>query len=197
MPDYPGADQPYCHEARQAFEEAEYYIKVVETVDGEVVIPAINELRYVGFHLTRLLTAQSDEERENQYHSAISHCRRAAYEALDAGLVFLLEKVKLFQEDYRLVVISDVVPEYSCILARTEEAKELLAQMRADGPDRNDDFERRLKAFNDLKNDVRVLDASREELNKKIRKERRNTIITLLGLAAAILGATAALAALL
>lgn len=139
MSDYPGANQPFCHDARHAFEEAEYYIKIVEAVDGEVVIPAINELRYAGFHLTRLLTAESEEERESQCRSAISHCRRAAYEALDAGLVFLTEKVKLFQEDYRLVVVTDVVPEYPRILAKTEEVKEILAQPRGEGPDRNDD----------------------------------------------------------
>ena len=197
MTDISGENQPYCHEAIQAFEEAEYYLKAVESVDGEVVIPAINELRYAGFHLARLQTAKTEEERKSQCLSAISHCRRAAYEALDAGLVFLLERVKLFQEDYRLVVVTDIVPEYPRILAKTEEVKELLAQPRGEGPDRNDDFEKRLKAFNDLKDDVRALDASRGELNKKIRKERRNTIITLLGLAAGILGAVAAIAALL
>lgn len=175
-------------EIRNAFEKAERFIKIVEAIDDEVIIPAINELRYAGFHLTRFLTAPCDEKRSQEYNSVLSHCRRASYEALDAGLIFLLEKVQTFKEDYKRVVISEVVADYPDILVYADEVNDLLVQPRQDGDNRDEDFGAREKAFNELRCIVNKLDKAREELNKKIWKERRNTILALVSVAVTLLG---------
>lgn len=46
-------DKDRLKELSDLFAEAEAKVKEVEEIDGDIVVPSINELRYVGYHLIR------------------------------------------------------------------------------------------------------------------------------------------------
>jgi hypothetical protein len=64
-------------EVANAFSRAEEEIKKVEDLAGEVAIPAINELRYAGYHVLQALSGNSSEDQDEQFRRAKRHCERA------------------------------------------------------------------------------------------------------------------------
>ena len=69
-----------------------------------LLFPAVNELRYAGFHASKALTLDGDDQKE-AYESAERHCRRACYDAIDVQIQYCLCECRRFQNDYRLVLI--------------------------------------------------------------------------------------------
>ncbi|MBE0508349.1 MAG: hypothetical protein IBX50_16800 [Marinospirillum sp.] len=59
------------------FSEAEAKVKEAEEIDGAISVPSINELRYVGYHLTRALANKDPREVEQELTKAANHARRA------------------------------------------------------------------------------------------------------------------------
>ncbi len=104
---------------KDLFKLAEQYAKEVEMLRSEVQIPAINELRYAGYHI---LNAIDDEETVSEVEllKARSHCHRAMYEAVESGIMFCLDEIKDFQEKHSDVVVSEVIADYPDRLARTQ-----------------------------------------------------------------------------
>jgi len=98
-------------ELKALFGKAEVAIKKAEKIGGEVVIPAICELRYAGHHFIIYSDALEQEQFEH-IQRAKRHCRRAIYDAAEAIVLFYLEEIKIFQQDYRLVHISGTIPNY-------------------------------------------------------------------------------------
>ncbi|MDR1291539.1 MAG: hypothetical protein LBK06_10095 [Planctomycetaceae bacterium] len=100
------------------FAKAEKHLKNAETffpaeiIEQGLLVPAINELRYAGFHAASALTL-SGAEKIVAYQKAIAHCKRASYDSLDASIQFCFSLCQTFREDYRLITVSDVIPDYS------------------------------------------------------------------------------------
>ena len=94
-----------------AYNLAEQHIKLVEHHEG-LAFPPVNELRYAGQHLCRALVETDDGAKEKHYQDALGHCRRASYDALEILLSYYLERCIKFQDDYRQVVITDVLKSY-------------------------------------------------------------------------------------
>lgn len=106
------------------FETAERHIKGAERLfqgecfDGDVaaiqglLFPAVNELRYAGFHFAKSVAATDADEKAAELEKAIRHCQRASLDANDAQLQFLLGECRQFKYDYRMVSIGGVVSEY-------------------------------------------------------------------------------------
>jgi hypothetical protein len=85
----------------QLFDEAESRVKEVELLAHELSIPSVNQLRYVGYHLARSLNEEDNStEFDLQIGKAKGHCQRAIYDAHEAGIIFMLERVKQFREVY-------------------------------------------------------------------------------------------------
>jgi len=71
-----------------------------------VVVPAINELRYAGKHLTNAISFQAagkKGEEQEQLCRAKRHCLRARYDALRATALFLIRDYQQFTADYRTI----------------------------------------------------------------------------------------------
>lgn len=102
-------------------------MKITENISGEVAIPAINELRYAGFHILKGLSATDEEITEKELFKAKDHCEHAAYDAAAAGLVVVAESIRVFQVQYRDIAISDVVNNISEIRGRVDQAERILA----------------------------------------------------------------------
>ena len=197
------SDRPTLAALRGAYARADRAAREVQSFTEAAGIPAINELRYAGFHLLGALNDVGAVIDEAELTRAINHAHRACYEAAEAGILFALDAISRFKTDYEFISVSSVVPDYADILSQAEDAKDGLAEPRELGSERTADHARLMAVFTELRRHSRRLEASRVELNKLREKERREgrrfvigTIIALLTLVAAIAGTVVGFAAL-
>ena len=64
-----------------AFKHAEKVIKRFERIGGKSLDTAINQLRYASRHYIESQEAEDDASRIKFLQKALSHCRRAEYDA--------------------------------------------------------------------------------------------------------------------
>lgn len=184
-----GIDQDRLHEISDLFLEAEKAIKDIEDFGGELIVPAVNQLRYTGNHLVRYLNDPSGDG--DELDSAAKHCKRAAYDAYEAAIIYHMLEFKKFKDDYRRVVVSDVIPNYSEICRRIEEARTFI-RAHNKRKTRGENYRTGAEHLRHISTCMQRLNGGRDDLNKLIRRERKTTITLLLtgiSAAAAIFGA--------
>jgi len=94
MSGVPSEDQSTIREICALFTEAEHAIKEVEDSGGELIVPAVNQLRYTGNHLVRYLSDPGVEAARDELDDAIKHCKRATYDAYEAAILNQLMEFK-------------------------------------------------------------------------------------------------------
>ncbi len=190
-------------EISELFKLAEEKIKLIENLeDGGLPLPAINQLRYVAFHLLRAENIVEDKIKDEELRKAKNHCQRAIYDAIEIGIIHLLDKIKVFQMDYKLVSIVDIVPSYIPICKRADEITYFLSEasrrsIEDHSNNRGDYYEKSNELFNELQENVKLLDYSRPELNKKLQKSRITFIISISALIASFLSVIIAIIAII
>lgn len=158
-------------EIAELFALAEEQISVIEALGLGLDAPAVNQLRYVAFHLLRAEKAENEKDKEFELTEAKHHCQRARYDAAGVGITHYLEQIDIFQNDYKSTVINNTVDDYLDICALAEEASEFLKnRVRESINDRgnadNSHFEKAVDYFTKLKDVNRRLTLARPELNK-------------------------------
>ena len=183
-----------------SYEMAEELMKEVEAFVDEAGIPAMNEMRYAGYHLLHSIKVEECEFCDEQLTSAINHCKRACYEAAEAGVNIALAKFGEFDNSYKDVVVKDVIENWVDIQKDFHKAQDDVNVARKKGDNRSDDYEIQMESFRKLKNHCNTMDCSRSDLNAKINSEikasRRfviTSIIAILGIVAASIWAILAL----
>ena len=173
-------------EVRQAFKDADTFSTEVGEFRQDVVIPVHNQLRNAGFHIVNALNDDgSVKSSDHHLYDARDHCRRAAYDAAVAGIISARAWIDAFREDYRGIVISEVVPTYPDIILRERKARDLVGAGRYDEKSDGERMNDYMEAFRALRADVDVLDANREGLDaKKVALQHSIRWTTLRGLAA-------------
>lgn len=184
------------------FDEAEAKVKEVEQLSSDLSIPSINELRYVGYHLTKALCQQTDDTISSDLDKAERHCKRAIYDAVEIGVIYLLEKIQEFQQDYgHRVEIITVIPNYIDLCANAHDTREFISHIKENcEKDRDRYYKECQPHYITLKDIYRKLDLARPEINKHItennrsdRKATRRFVVTvIIGLLALIISATIA-----
>lgn len=178
--------QRAVNDVRELYRSAEHLIKVVEDRRGELVIPAINELRYAGFHVLQGLSAD-EADPEEQFRRARRHCQRAGYDAVDGGIVYCLDQISKFKGDYRRLVIPQIVPRYPDLMQRAQRAKDFIDGVRAENKSREAYYEEAQLVLPDIFDVVDELEANREELNKALQKQNHELFRTWLSISIAAL----------
>ena len=148
------------------YNEAECFVKHVETHQSDISIPAINELRYAGHHLLKALTSDDSGVFDTELNKAESHCQRAMYEASESGILYFLALMNEFAGDFKAVSISQVVPNYVGILALAKKAQKQLSSGRLSRDSAEIQAAEYMNTFRQLEDKIEILDASRDELNK-------------------------------
>lgn len=182
---------PKIQKVRQEFASAERLAKRVEEFRDEAAIPAINELRYAGYHLSIFLDqfARGDAPDIEELSAAERHCMRASYEAGEAGILAALAEIDVFKQDYRMVPITDIVPLWLTMLSDSQQARDtVLAADRENGSARSIDHQMYEAMFDKLSGYCKQLEIAREELNKKLKAARTTWRITLLAVLVALAG---------
>jgi hypothetical protein len=158
---------------KKAWDDAEDKLKRTERINGALTVPAVNELRYAGYHALEAVTAASPEEAHLQYEKAEKHCKRAAYDAVEAEILFHFAALKQFQDDYRLVQIDIPGVDYQGIRRQANEARKLVSEARRSDETRDDYYARILPHCDQLASGVEDLTVARDELNKKVATLRK------------------------
>ena len=171
---------------RKEYDEADRFSRSIANYINEVAIPANNQLRYAGHHLLLALGDDGTFCDEDQLRRAIYHCQRAKYEAAEAGIVSALDNIELFRYEYRRTVVTDVVPNYIEIKRVAKDAGKLLEQSRESG-DKVDLLSALMEMFEKVSEAAVILENSREDVNKKVRTERRTFVMRAGGILIGIL----------
>lgn len=154
------------------FYRAEKLLKTAEWSDGQLDIPSINELRYVSFHLLRALSTGDGQEQAEELQRAKRHCQRASYDAIELSLVYELEAIMRFEEDFRLFPYTKYYPDILESMERIEEIKTILGEDREHSETRGENYERAEQHLEEIKEINRKLKVRRTEINKIIDQEK-------------------------
>lgn len=153
---------------RTEYLKADEFCQEVQSFWDEAGIPALNELRNAGKHFLCSLDDIGAVTEESELIAAINHARRAAYEAYEAGILFALEIIAKFKEDYETIPVEGAVPDYTGLLKKANAAKKSIEAGRQNGFDRTSDHTARMAAFRELRECAETLEIAREEMNKKV-----------------------------
>lgn len=158
---------------REEYDMADKVMKQVQAFVDEAGIPAVNELRYAGYHLLNSLVPLNDKtSAQDELTRAINHCKRATYEASEMGILTAFDKVSMFKSDYSQVVVSQVVPDWQQILTKCDLCRDEITSARQTGDDRSIDHGRFRDSFIELVGICRRLDHARDDLNNLIEVKR-------------------------
>ncbi len=176
---------------RAEYAKADALVQEVQLFRNKAGIPAILELRNAGQHLLKAIDDQGHLVDQDELVSAISHTRRACYEATEAGIMIALAIVKKFKDDYPKTPVAGIIPDYVNKLCRCDDGLRAIEKGRQPGFNRDADHQARIEVFRELKAFCRDLDVGREEMNKKVaeatKAARRFTVQIVLGLIALLI----------
>ncbi len=170
-------DQKQLALVAELFTEAENAIKDIEDIGSELVVPAVNQLRYCGNHLVRYLNNTDNRE---ELLDAVKHCKRATYDAYEAATTYHLLEFNKFKDDYRKVQVFRIIPDYADIKHRIVQARKFI-RSNNESKTRGDFYRDGREHLNTLAENVEKLNANRDDLNILIVKERRTLLLQLLG----------------
>jgi hypothetical protein len=179
-------------EISKKFSFAEKKIKSIEHLGEGLTFAAINELRYVAFHLVKFEELEDENHKEAELIKADNHCKRAIYDAAEVGIIHFLERIRLFQKDYRSVVVTDIIPDYVEFITKSKQIRDFIIEASQNSIEehynRQEHYERCSKFSNELENIVNILDNSRQEINKKLKNQRIVFLLSISALAFAVIG---------
>ena len=169
------------NDIRLAFRAAEAAMTEVSFLWSGLLTPAVNELRYAGMHILVGLHSADSDASKLQFEDALDHCRRAEYDAWDAGLVWVYEEYDGFLKDTRSLIVSDVIQNWSEVKVDLEQTLRRFNETRkTEGRERLYDDIR--GSYARLKNYVDVLNASRDDLTKQEKKKNLTLGLTWAGI---------------
>jgi hypothetical protein len=157
------------NELIRCFTLAESRLKEIErgNICNGVVIPAINELRYSASHIISSIKNDSSsiKNQEESLRRAIRHSQRASYDAIEGGILFALDEIKVMQESYHDMVISSIVHGWADILANAKMAHDKIKEI-AITIEKEDNYELAYEYYKQLVQIIEKFPGYREELNK-------------------------------
>ena len=185
---------------RRFYAEADGLLQEIQGFRNEAGIPAINELRNAGHHLLQALDDDGQLASQSALVSGTGHCRRAIYEATEAGIVFAVEIVYKFQQDFKDIEVGDLLENYAGRCRECNAALRLIEAGRRQDFDRTQDHSDRILVFRAIRPFAEDIAIARSEANKRVAKERRDhrrfivtivvaVVLGILGIAATVIAA--------
>jgi len=176
----------------ELFRQAEIQLKQTEEIDRNLTIPAVNELRYVAFHLLRALSEQDSNGFDADIERAENHAKRAIYDATEASILSLLEKAEAYQADFRtLECTTEVLPNYVDLLRQLEKIRRGVSDIRASEElylNRQQYYPQVIESIADLRELVATLEQADPLIRVKSRKKAIQLLLLVISVLAAIFG---------
>lgn len=176
------------------FKEAEKQLKHSEHDTNNLSIPSINQMRYVAYHLVESFEHEDDKSIEEEIEKATNHAQRARYDAVEIGILYYLEQIKIFQEKYsEYTETLTILPNYIDHLTKAQAASDKLQLIKEEEKEREDYYQAIVPSYQELKevsttmqNSIPLINKKIEENNEiRIRENRRFAIkigLTILGI---------------
>ncbi|RJQ20295.1 MAG: hypothetical protein C4560_05210 [Nitrospiraceae bacterium] len=159
----------------ELYAQAEQALKKIERHLEAVSVPTLNQLRYAGCHLARYLRSDGSNTNKDELLKAANHCKRAIYDVYETGISFFLLNLDKFKDDYKSVVITDVMSDWITDLETIESIRDRASETSRNNP--GDHFREFEEMFDQLKAIVKKASIARTELNKQLKAQRRNSAI--------------------
>lgn len=179
------------HALEADWRAAEEQMKLAEHETRQFPVPPANELRYAGRHLLDALTLESVRDRGDAIAKAKRHALRAKYDAAEIRILSLLDAIAQFKKDYSTTEVGPVVKDWQEIIQKAHDAQSRISENRRDDT-RKDQRDRDHHVFVEcaaqLSGIVSRLDLARDELNKRLREQRRVAMRWALGIGLGVLG---------
>ena len=153
-------------EIRRLYDLADQFAREVGEMRSQVMIPAINELRYAGHHVLQSISDEGVVDIE-EFGQAESHCKRAMYEAAEAGIMFCLDYIKAFNLEFSDLVISDVIADYQDRRSHVRKAQKLVNKGRTDRTTVEDHVQQYMQEFRVVRETMEYFDLCRGDLHAK------------------------------
>ena len=153
------------------FDILEVTQKNTETLGFGLDAPALNETRNATAHLLRALRAENQTEADKELKKAQAHVQRAIYDCKEAYLLKKLEQIKVFQKEYALVSIAPVMPSYVEDCARLMKSIDFIGKCRMESTNRDSFYEAIQTHVSFVADFAHRCEASRGELNKKLKAQ--------------------------
>lgn len=171
----------FVKQVRDLFQQAEIKLSEANHENGALLVPAVNELRYAGYHLIKALAAKEEgpknaaskkpnEPWRTELRKSKDHCARALYDIDDALLIARLEEIKDFRETFYRIEIDDIVQDeakdiggYVDILDAAREAKTFSAKIRLE----EKQYKQRQRYYQKLSSHLKKLTVISDQLRNK------------------------------
>lgn len=140
------------NETVELWDRAERNIKRAERVSGEVVFPAINELRYAGrrlidaFRVANKTEGEKTAEDRRDFHSYIfdvkQNCIRAEHDVIDAIVLFVHQRIELLQKEYGPSITHQYFPKLAELQGKMRNVDDIVIESRGNRQDRQEEYAR-------------------------------------------------------
>lgn len=153
-------------ELNEFFALANAELKEAEAFGGEIVVHALNDLRYGSEHRLRAQAAESEDNRLSELSKAKAHFIRAAYDALKARVLFSLDRFRKFQDNFSKFADKEDLPAYLNAVNTAKEIQQYLIDVSLIDVSPKSE----LSNFAELKEKAHLLDSQLEKLsaNRKL-----------------------------
>ena len=175
-------DNSSLSELLQLFEQIDPLQKKVEGLGFGLDAPALNETRNATYHLIKAIKSDNPSDEKEQFDKAKRHAKRAIYDCHEAVLLHELDKFRVFKNDYKNSVVTDVLSDYVILKNEANKAKLCISNARKNYESREEFYTQINPHVNKLIAINEVCEDAREELNKIIKKEIKQTRLVVFGL---------------
>ena len=118
----------------EEWNHAERDIKLAEQVCQDVILPAVNELRYAGRRLCDALVAAAQGKSEAEIsvflEEARLDCHRARHDAIDGAISYIGEHLALMEQHLGFDAILKAYPNFPAFIRKYLDAQSLIASSR-------------------------------------------------------------------
>lgn len=192
-------DKVFCQVCDE-WNKAELSIKLAENVNGEIVNPAVFELRYAGRRIVEAFQKFNTEPQSaiSLLRDAKFDCHRSQHDAVDAATSKMAGDLTVAVEFLSASIVMKNFPDFTELYGKLSSVRQKIAKSREDRENRdkiynsiqNSDLPRMVELFQNFKaSESLMLEAAEQE-----RKERnRNNLFGWFGIAVGIIGVIVAL----
>jgi hypothetical protein len=184
-------------QVKDNFQKAEIRIKSIELLHNELSIPSINELRYAGHHILNAIQEDESQKILRELDKANRHTKRAYYDAVESVLLYSLDEIKIFDNEYKIIPETlDVIDNYNGKISEinniVHEIENIEYETRDEKYIKIDEYYSKIEKTNkELKNSttsiVALIDRNNQAQKKEHRKFIISSLLTTLGIVVAII----------
>lgn len=175
------------------FKDAESKIKSAELLDQTISIPSINELRYAGHHILRATQLKEEDEILEELDKANRHTKRSFYDAVEASILYKLQKIENFDKEYKLIPETiTVIDNYNYKLSQVSDIVQEIEDINIDSRDEKykiiEDHYKTIKEINsEFQMSIPTIVNLIDKNEQKEKKEHRRFVLQLIMGAIAII----------